>query len=62
MLPTLDGLQMNVPPAMIKRWQGMITIGICELGGGVSCNSGITMGKVNTTNGGHYQSLVTELG
>ena len=39
----------------------MITIGICELGGGVSCDSGITMGKVNTTNGGRHQSLVTEL-
>ena len=39
----------------------MITIGICELGGGVGCDSGITMGKVNTTNGGRHQSLVTGL-
>ena len=33
MLPTLGGLQMNVPPAMNKRWRGMITVWICELGG-----------------------------
>ena len=42
----------------------MITIGICELGGegtgGVSCDSGITMGKVNITNGEYHQFLVTE--
>ena len=58
----LDGLQMNVPPAMNKRWQGMITIGICELGGGGQLRFWDNDGKVNTTNGGHYQSLVTELG
>ena len=28
----------------------MITIGICELGGGVSCDSGVTIGKVDITN------------
>ena len=28
----------------------MITIGICELGGGVSCDSGVTLGKVDVTN------------
>ena len=60
----LDGLQMNVPPAMNKRWQGMITIGICELGGegtgGVSHDSGITMGKVNITNGEYHQFPFTE--
>ena len=39
----------------------MITIGICELGRGVSCDSGITMGKVNITNGEYHQFLVTKL-
>ena len=39
----------------------MITIGICELGGVVSCDSGITMGKVNITNGEYHQFLVTKL-
>ena len=61
MLPMLDGLQMNVPPAMNKRWQGMITIGICELGGegtgGVSRDSGIMLGK---TNGEHHHFPFTE--
>ena len=42
----------------------MINIGICELGGegtrGVSCDSGITMGKVNITNGEYHQFLFAE--
>ena len=42
----------------------MITIGVCELGGeetgGVSCDSGITMGKVNITNGEYHQFPFTE--
>ena len=42
----------------------MITIGTCELGregtGGVSCDSGITMGKVNITNGEYHQFPFTE--
>ena len=42
----------------------MITIEICELGGkgagGVSCDSGITMGKVNITNGEYHQFPFTE--
>ena len=49
---------------MINRWQGMITMRICELGGegtgGVSCDSGITMGKVNITNGEYHQFPFTE--
>ena len=45
---------------MNKHWQGMITIGICELDGGVSCDSGITMGKVNITNGEYHQFPFTE--
>ena len=42
----------------------MITIGICVLGGegtgGVSHDSGITMGKVKISNSEHHQFLVTE--
>ena len=39
----------------------MMTIGICELGGGVSCDSGMTTGKANITNGEYHQFPVTKL-
>ena len=43
----------------------MITIGICKLGGegtgGVSCDSGVTIGKVNINNGEHHSFPVTKL-
>ena len=39
----------------------MITIGICELGGGVSCDSGITIGKVDITNDEYHPFPVAKL-
>ena len=39
----------------------MITIGICEMGGGVRCDSRITIGKANITNGEYHQFPVTKL-